>query len=87
MQWKYIENWEIVFWVTSEFFIDFEFPTLKLYTLEFIREDAFINLQQIDNLKLSFYSTWGAKMPPILAHVEEDPTAVLLISVGYISDV
>ena len=26
-------------------------------------------------------------MPPILAHVEAEPTAVLLISVGYISDV
>jgi hypothetical protein len=57
MQGKYIENSEVVFWVASEIFIDFEFPTLKLYTLEFIREDAFINLQQIDNLKLSFYST------------------------------
>ena len=53
----YIENWEVVFCLTAEIFIDFELPTLKLYTLEFIREDAFINLQQIDNLKLSFYST------------------------------
>lgn len=57
MQGKYIENWDVVFWVTAEIFIDFEFPTLKLYTLKVIREDAFINLQQIDNLKLSFYST------------------------------
>ena len=53
----YIENWEVEFCLTAEIFIDFELPTLKLYTLEFIREDAFINLQQIDNLKLSFYST------------------------------
>ena len=26
-------------------------------------------------------------MPPILAHVDAEPTAVLLISVGYISEV
>ena len=31
--------------------------------------------------------TWGAKTPPILAQVEEDPTAELLISVGNISAV
>ena len=34
-----------------------------------------------------FQFTCGAKIPPIRAHVDEDPTAVLRISVGNISAV
>ena len=36
---------------------------------------------------LVFQFTCGAKIPPIRAHVDEDPTAVLRISVGNISAV